>query len=85
MRRRKNLNYLINNNVLWRLYDIKYDSNRTDLPTEIIVDLNKFPWFNDIPVGLGNLNCKASRAIKEITGCNSLSCKAEVLRKNIVA
>ena len=71
--------------MLWRLYDIKYESDRTDLPTEIIVDLTKFSWFDEIPVGFGNLNSKASRAVKDITGCNSLSCKVDILRKNNVA
>lgn len=67
--------------MLWRLYDIDYEVKRGDLPTEIIVNLDKFPWINDIDVGFGNLNCKVHRAIKEITGCNSLSCKVEPLKK----
>ena len=67
--------------MLWRLYDIRYEYHREDLPTEIIVELDKFPWINDIDTGFGNLNCKAHRAIKEITGVNSLSCKVELLKK----
>ena len=79
------MNYLINNSVLWRLYDIQYESPRGDLPTEIFVDLRKFSWFDEIPVGLGNLNSKVGRAVKDITGCNSLSCKVDIVRKNTVA
>lgn len=63
----------------WRIYDIIYDSDRSDLPVEIEVEISKFEWFNDIPVGLGNLNCKLARIVKEVTGCNSKSCKYESL------
>ena len=71
----------INNNVRWRIYDIKYDSARTDLPTEIEVETDKFDWFNSIPTGLGNLNSKLSRIIKEITGCQSTVCKVKTIKK----
>lgn len=70
--------------MLWRLYDIKYESSRTDLPSEIHVDLNdleRFPWMKDVEVGPMHLNFKAFRAIKEITGCVSTSCKVEILKK----
>jgi hypothetical protein len=72
---------ILNNTVRWRIYDIEYESDRKDLPTEIEVETDKFEWFNDIPIGFGNLNCKLSRMIKEITGCNSRSCKFDPLRK----
>jgi hypothetical protein len=57
------------------LYDIVYEEDRDDLPTRIEVDFEQFPWFHKIDVGFGNLNCKAYLAIKEVTGCNAISCK----------
>jgi len=64
--------------VRWHLYDIIYESPRCDLPTEIIVDLDddqRFPWTKDVEVGPMNLNFKAFRAIKEITGSVATGCK----------
>ena len=63
----------------WRIYDIVYESDRQDLPTEIEVETDKFEWFNDIPVGFGNLNSKLGRIVREITGCDSKSCKYETI------
>ena len=65
----------------WRIYDIVYESDRQDLPTEIEVETDKFEWFDGIPIGLGNLNCKLGRMIKEITGCNSKSCKYQSIKR----
>lgn len=61
--------------MLRKFYDIKYESSRKDLPTELIIDLERFSWCKDVPVGFGNLNSKVRRAIKEITGCYPTSCK----------
>lgn len=61
--------------MLRKFYDIKYESSNPGLPTELIIDLERFEWCNDIPVGLGNLNSKVIRAIKEITGCYPVSCR----------
>lgn len=71
----------INNHVLWRIYDITYDSDRKDLPTEIIVDLDKFYWAKDVEVGMMNLNFKVFKAIEQITNCKSTGAKAEVYKK----
>lgn len=67
--------------MMWRIYDIEYETPREDLPSEIHVETNKFEWFNDIPIGLGNLNSKLGRIIKEVTGSKSISCKYESLKK----
>ena len=70
--------------MLWRLYEIKYETPRGDLPTEIIVDLNdeqRFPWFKDVEVGPMHLNFKVFRAIKEITGSVATGCKVEIVKK----
>jgi len=67
--------------MMWRIYDIQYVIPRGDLPSEIHVNINKFEWFDDIPIGLGNLNCKLGRIIKEVTGSESISCKYESLKK----
>ena len=61
----------------WKLYDIVYKENKSG-PTEIIVDLDGFSWSEDVHIGLGNLNSKAYKAIKEVTGLEMYSCKAEV-------
>ena len=68
-------------NKRWRLYDIVYKHNKQG-PSEIIVNLDEFVWSNDIPVGMGNLNSKAYKAIKEVTGCEMHSCKVEVFYLN---
>ncbi len=60
---------------MWHFYDIEYEQDVPGLPSELTVDLEQFRWSNDIPLGLGNLNSKARRAIKEITGCYPKSCK----------
>jgi len=60
-----------------RLYDIQYESGKTDLPAELTVDLEQFTWCKDISKGMGNLNNKIKRAIKEITSCYPTSCKIE--------
>jgi hypothetical protein len=70
--------------MLWRLYEIKYESSRTDLPSEIHVDLDdleRFPWMRDIKVDPLHPNLKVFRAIKEITGCRVNDCKIEILKK----
>jgi len=79
------MNKKININVLWRLYEIRYENPRGDLPTEIHVDLNdteRFPWMKEIEVGPMHLNFKAFRAIKEITGSVASGCKVEMIKKN---
>lgn len=71
---------------MWLVYDIKYKVNKKKkLPSQFVVDLKKFSWHDKIPVGLGNLNSKLYRAIKEITGCEATSCKADVIKYKIVA
>lgn len=75
---------MISKDMLWRLYDIKYESGRGDLPTEIHVDLNdyeRFPWMKDVEIGMMHLNFKAFRAIKEITGCTATTCKVDMIKK----
>ena len=72
---------------MWRLYDIRYEQYRGDLPTEIHVDLDdtqRFPWMKEVEVGPMNLNFKAFRAIKEITGSTATTCKVEMLKRNIL-
>ncbi|NBP16683.1 hypothetical protein EBU95_20225 [bacterium] len=61
--------------MLRKFYDIKYECDDKNLPSELIIDLERFQWCDEVPVGLGNLNYKARRAIKEITGCYPISCK----------
>jgi hypothetical protein len=75
---------MINKHVLWRLYEIRYEVPRGDLPTEIHVDLNdheRFPWMKDVEIGMMHLNFKAFRAIKEITGSVAIGCKVEMIKK----
>lgn len=67
--------------MLWRLYDIKYEEEKNDLPKELILDLNSFSWSKDVEIGMMNLNFKAFRAIKEITGCVATSCRVDVIKK----
>lgn len=67
---------LMNKQKRWKLYDICYKNNKQG-PTEVIVDLDGFSWSKDIPVGLGNLNSKVYKAIKEVTGLEIDSCKAD--------
>ncbi|NBW58676.1 hypothetical protein EBR43_13050 [bacterium] len=63
-----------------RLYDIQYESGKTDLPAELTVDLEQFIWSIDISKGMGNLNNKIKRVIKEITSCYPTSCKIEEIQ-----
>lgn len=58
-----------------RLFDIIYKEPREDLPKEIVVDLSKYNW---VVKGLGHLNSKAYLAIKDATGCESISCKLDI-------
>jgi len=67
--------------MMWRIYDIVYVNPRGDLPSEIHIETSKFEWFDEIPYGFGNLNCKLGRIIKEVTGSESISCKYESLKK----
>ncbi len=55
------------------MYDIKYKDKES--VKEIYVDLEGFKWSKSIARGFGNLNSKAFKAIKEITGCEPTSCK----------
>lgn len=57
------------------IIDILYKEPDEKLPKSLKIDLDKFIWAKDIPVGFGNLNSKVFRAIKEITGCEAVSCK----------
>lgn len=66
--------------IMWHIYDIHYDCQKQDLPSEIIVDLNKFDW-SDVDEGVGNLNHKVYKTIKLITGCNATSCKVKTINK----
>ena len=63
-------------NKRWRLYNIIYKNNAQG-PGEIIVNLDGFEWSSDIPVGFGNLNSKAYKAVKEITGLEIESCRVD--------
>ena len=78
-----NQNQLILNNKLkrWRLHDIVYRDNKSG-PAEIVADLDIYSA--QIDVGLGNLNSKAYKAIKETTGLEMYSCKAEVVYINAI-
>jgi len=67
----------MNDKKRWRLYNIKY-KNDAQGPGEIIVNLDNFEWSSNIARGLGNLNSKTYKAIKEITGLEIDSCCAEV-------
>jgi len=62
----------------WRLYDIKY-KEPSSAPTDITLDLDGFPWSSSVSVGPHNLNYKAFRAIKEVTGCDAITCKFDVI------
>jgi len=66
------------NNKRWRFYDIIYKNNIQG-PNNVIVNLENYEWCKDIPVGFGNLNCKAYKVIKEITGLEINSCKVEMI------
>lgn len=65
-------------NKRWKFYDIKYRDNKFG-PTEIIINLDEFVWSSSIPVGPMNLNTKAYKAIKEVTGLELSSCKVEMI------
>ena len=63
-----------------RIYNIKYKEPCLawqSLPTEIIVDLNKY----SANVGFGNMNSKAYQAIKDIIGFEAESCKVEMISR----
>jgi len=65
----------------WRLYDIVY-KNGGQGPAEITADLSVY---NDqVDVGLGNLNSKAYKAIKETTGLEMHSCKVDMVYINAI-
>ena len=63
--------------VTCRIYNIKYKTENNSLPTEIIIDLNKYI----ADVGFGNMNSKAYQAIKDITGYEAESCKVEMISR----
>lgn len=65
--------------VRWKLYDIKYYGNNKNLPKELTLDLNSYEWSKTIPYGLGNLNAKVYRAIKQETGREAKSCKVDMV------
>jgi hypothetical protein len=69
---------IINNEMLWRIFDIKYECTRADLPTEIIIDLDKFS--DNVDRNMCNINHKASKAIHNIAGCKSFECKVELYK-----
>ena len=60
-----------------RIYNIKYKDSNTNLPTEIVVDLNKY----NADVGFGNMNSKAYQAIKAVTGFEAESCQIEMISR----
>lgn len=60
----------------WKLYDIRYRDNKSG-PQELILDLDGFSWSKEIPVGPFNLNTKAYKAVKEVTGLEIDTCKVD--------
>jgi hypothetical protein len=60
-----------------RIYNIIYKESNSSLPSEIIVDLNKY----SADVGFGNMNSKAYQAIKAIVGYEAQSCKVEMISR----
>jgi len=62
---------------LTKLTDIKYKEGNG--PKELILDLDSFKCNKNVPVGPFNLNTKVGRAIKQVTGLDSVSCKFDSL------
>jgi len=62
----------------WKFYDIIYRDSKSG-PSEIILNLDEYAWSSTIPVGPMNLNTKAYKAIKEVTGLELSSCKVEMI------
>jgi hypothetical protein len=62
---------------MWKLYNIEYESDKG--PDSLLVDLDGYSWSSSIPVGPHNLNHKAFRAIKELTGCDAITCKFDTI------
>jgi len=62
----------------WILYDVRYRDNKNG-PNELILDLDGYPWSSSIPVGFFNLNTKAYKAVKEVTGLEIDTCKVDVI------
>ena len=60
-----------------RIYNIKYKEPNSSLPVEIVVDLNKY----SADVGFGNMNSKAYKAIKDITGFEAESCNVGMISR----
>jgi hypothetical protein len=62
-----------------RIYNIIYKEPKSSLPSEIVVDLNKY----SADVGFGNLNSKAYQAIKDVTGFEAEFCKVEMISRYV--
>lgn len=62
----------------WKIYSIVYEGSKSG-PSEVIVNFDDYEWSKDIPVGPFNLNTKIAKAIKEVTGLDIRSCKADVI------
>jgi hypothetical protein len=66
------------NGVKWKIFDIEYENANPSAPNEIIVS-NMDKYSMDVDKGLGNLNTRAYRAIKAITGLEAKACKVNML------
>jgi hypothetical protein len=66
------------NGVKWKIFDIEYENAIPSAPNEIIVS-NMDKYSMDIDKGQGNLNTRAHRAIKAITGLEAKACKVNML------
>ena len=66
------------NGVKWKIFDIEYKNANTSAPNEIIVS-NMDKYCADADRGLGNLNTRAYKIIKAITGFDAKACKVNML------
>jgi len=68
----------MNKRKRWILYDVRYKDDKPG-PRELILDLEGFSWSSSVPVGFFNLNTKAYKAVKEVTGLEIDTCKVNVI------
>lgn len=61
-----------------KVFDIKYKDSNKNFPKELELNFEQYEWNDKIPIGFGNLNSKIYLAIKEITGCESISCRLDL-------
>lgn len=62
----------------WKIYNIVYERGGCG-PSEVVVSFDDYEWSNSIPVGPFNLNTKVAKSVKEVTGLDIRSCKADVI------